>query len=453
MKNKVEVQQIFHAGQIYCDGRDSLLFDPLLNNNFFPSLEAFPKVKFNYKKLEKRKFSAIFVSHFHEDHLNLDSLSRLNRKTPIYVYSSVEEYKFYLQSMGFENVHLLFGKFEIQVGDFRVSNVECANPEIETAFLIENQDTRILNIVDCVMGYNHAQALKSVGKIDLCVFPFQCSQEVQLFNANFKSNFEYKAYRRKFSFLRELNCEDFVLGSCQFQFVDDSWQNSKYFSVTRERFARDLERLLPKSKIHSLLPGEIIQLSEKAPRKLKKTLDFVGPISKLHQYHWEPFWSEQKKSGIQKIQVPAPQQLRQAKELIQALQLELKEKVEDSFWDLHPTWSLELALSKSKSQFFHLEHKNQKTKALKSGKAEVADVYTRIDLRLFTAFVTGQITQFCFYNAGGICFAGFAYELDKESFQIFDYNNCPASKFIMKKYSGNDMQNALKRIQLQRRSK
>ncbi len=83
-------------------------------------VSLFLRLKFNHTEIARQNFSAVFISHFHDDHCSLESLNYLNRATPIYLYCLNDELFEMIRKLGFKNVTPLKLNGSIQVGPFEV---------------------------------------------------------------------------------------------------------------------------------------------------------------------------------------------------------------------------------------------------------------------------------------------------------------------------------------------
>src|SRR5262245_2653837 len=96
-----------HQGWILRAGTTTLLVDPLLTKQFTAPPYSHASV-FPPRVIEHEKFppvSAVFVTHEHDDHFQVVSLNRLDRKIPLLLSARMSmASETAVRHMGFENV-------------------------------------------------------------------------------------------------------------------------------------------------------------------------------------------------------------------------------------------------------------------------------------------------------------------------------------------------------------
>lgn len=145
------VTSICHQGWLIEYGEDRLLIDPLFDNAFGRAERAYkykgfyPEKNLNFSKIPS--VSAIFISHEHEDHFNIETIHRFDRKTTIfYSYKSSSSLSLILKKMGFKKVIPISSLDRISIGslNLRVFNglySKLYSDEIDTlAFAVWDKD-------------------------------------------------------------------------------------------------------------------------------------------------------------------------------------------------------------------------------------------------------------------------------------------------------------------------
>lgn len=258
-----------------------IIFDPIFENPFSHNCYAFPEIEFDHQKIKKLNFSAIFISHFHDDHCSLVSLDLLNRNTPIFLYCIHEELFKIIRQLGFKNIFSLKLNESIIIGDFEIIPREALDIDVDCLFQIKVADFNILNVVDSWISIPCFEILQHQGPWDLILWPFQNMQEIEVISPrqliNSKSTLQQKIPIELIEQLKILKPRYLVPSSCQFRIEPGSWYNSVFFPVSYKSFQLEIETHLVNTKIIRMNPGVSLILNIQNC-ELSNSLDWIKPI-------------------------------------------------------------------------------------------------------------------------------------------------------------------------------
>lgn len=265
----LKISRILHAGYVFQTENTTIAFDPLFENPFSVNCFAYPAVQFDYEKISKLKFDAVFISHYHDDHCSLESLNYLLRDTPIYMYTVFDEFIDLIKSLGFTKVYSLKLNEPVVVGDMTVIPWPALDIDVDSIFQIKVGDLNILNVVDSWIDAETLQRLEENKPWDLILQPFQTMREIEVLSPS-----RFQAADRNIPVewikqLQRLQPKYIIPSSCQFIHEDWSWYRDFYFPISYKNFENQIKQTLPESKVIKLNPSESILLS---PQVIEKTL-------------------------------------------------------------------------------------------------------------------------------------------------------------------------------------
>lgn len=258
----VQISRILHAGYILRSGKTEIVFDPIFETPFSRNCYAFPSAEFSLEGIRHWRPSAIFISHYHDDHCSFDSLDLLDRETPIYMYCLHEEIFGWLRQLGFKNVSALRLNQTVEVGDFSVTTLRALDRDVDALFQIKVQDVQILNVVDSWIDDEVMDYLKRSGPWDVVLWPFQTMNELEVIAPARYPRTVPTVPPEWLAQLRCLNPRIVVPSSCQFIHETWSWYRYAYFPISYGFFAQEVQGILPSSEIRRLNPGESFTVSK-----------------------------------------------------------------------------------------------------------------------------------------------------------------------------------------------
>ncbi|MFS4459150.1 MBL fold metallo-hydrolase [Bdellovibrio sp. HCB2-146] len=258
----VKVSRILHAGYVFeCEGTQ-IAFDTIFENPFSRNCYAFPDVEFDQAQIRNLKFSAVFISHYHDDHCSLESLNLLDRETPIYMYCVFEEIFTWIQELGFKNVYSLTLNKPVNIGAFEVIPRRALDAEVDSLFQIKAAGMNILNVVDSWIDYDTLELLKNESPWDMILWPFQTMRELEVIAP---TRFPAALQELPPEWIEQLQALDprFVVpSSCQFKQESWSWYNNAFFPISYQFFQEEVQQALPSAKVIRLNPSVSILLGK-----------------------------------------------------------------------------------------------------------------------------------------------------------------------------------------------
>ena len=272
MELDLKISRILHAGYVFeCDGT-RILFDPIFENPFSRNCYAFPRVKFDHEKIKSLQFSAIFISHFHDDHCSFASLNFLDRKTPIYIYCVFEELFFLIKELGFTNVHSLEINKTIDIQGFQIIPRRALDADVDSIFHIKVAGLNVLNVVDSWIDDSTLTALAQAGPWDMVLWPFQTMREIEVLSPSRATPVIQKLPIEWIQQLKSLNPRYVVPSSCQFIQESWSWYNHSFFPISYKQFKKEIEQEIATAIVLRLNPSVSVVLN-------KSSLGAADPLS------------------------------------------------------------------------------------------------------------------------------------------------------------------------------
>lgn len=282
----LRIARVLHAGYVFELAGTRVLFDPLFETPFSRNCHAFPDVRFDVARIREERFDALLISHYHDDHLSLESLDLIARTTPIYLYSVHEEFFALLREMGFREVHALDLNIPVKVGEIEVIPRPALDADTDSIFEVHADGRRILNVVDSWITDSTLARLP--GPWDLVLWPFQTLREIEALCPALREPATGEVPSEWPAQWRVLNPRALVPSSCQFRFPPGSWLNHEYFPITYAGFARQVRAVLPEVQIVRMEPGEVWEWDAGQMRRCGR-LPWVELLSsELVEYVYDP---------------------------------------------------------------------------------------------------------------------------------------------------------------------
>lgn len=278
MEQSFKVSRILHAGYIFEFESDLIAFDPIFETPFSVNCHAFPNIKFDAQQIKNLELSAVFISHYHEDHCSLESLNLLNKDIPIYIFCRHSELIQMISELGFKNVYSLDLNREIQIGAFKVIPRRALDEEVDSLFQIQVGRWQILNVVDSWIDPDTLDLLATQGKWDLILWPFQTMRELEVISPSRFAASDRKLPHEWLEQIRILNPRAIIPSSCQFQMEEWSWYNKAFFPISYQIFESEMSKILPLAACLRLDPGSSIDINHENDCRRSKSLSWVIPI-------------------------------------------------------------------------------------------------------------------------------------------------------------------------------
>lgn len=257
----VQISRILHAGYLLEHEGVRIAFDPIFENPFSRNCYAFPHVTFDEERIREEQFSAVFISHYHDDHCSLESLNLLDRATPIYMFCVHFELFDLIRELGFFQVHSLELESPVEIGPFRVTAKRALDAAVDSLFHIQVSGLNILNVVDSWIDHEMIEELEKM-TWDLVLWPFQTMRELEVIAPTRFEKSDRKLPREWVEQLTRLSPRCLVPSSCQFLLEDWSWYNKAFFPISYKNFTDQVSTFLPKTELIRLDPSRSIFLDK-----------------------------------------------------------------------------------------------------------------------------------------------------------------------------------------------
>jgi L-ascorbate metabolism protein UlaG (beta-lactamase superfamily) len=258
----LKISRILHAGYVFECGDTQVAFDPIFENPFSVNCHAYPDVRFDRERIEKLRFSAVFISHYHDDHCSLESLKFLDRKTPLYLFCVFEELAELIRDLGFEKVERLELGKPVQIGPIGVTPLRALDAEVDSIFHIQAEGLEVLNVVDSWIDHDMLEHLAQTAPWDLILWPFQTMRELEVLAPTRAEPASRTLPPEWLDQLERLKPQHLVPSSCQFQMESWSWYNRAFFPISYQQFTSEISALLPETQIVRLNPSASITLNQ-----------------------------------------------------------------------------------------------------------------------------------------------------------------------------------------------
>lgn len=267
----LKVSRVLHAGYLFECDRAAIAVDPIFEIPFSVNCWSFPRAEFQRDAIGALRLSAVFISHFHDDHCSLESLALLDRRTPIYLFCVHAEIFELIRALGFGRVYALELGLKVSVGPFEITPRRALNADVDSIFHVAAKDVNVLNVVD---SWIDDETLRELAKTewDLVLWPFQTMRELEILSPSRAAPAQRTLPAEWIAQLKTLRPQAIVPSSCQFKFEDWSWLNRAFFPVSYSRFEEEIAQALPLTRVVRLDPSESVVLKG-------GTLDRSGALS------------------------------------------------------------------------------------------------------------------------------------------------------------------------------
>ncbi len=391
---KLEISRILHAGYQFKFGETQIVFDPIFENPFSVNCYAFPSVEFDCHKIRMQRWSAVFISHYHEDHCSFESLELVNRSTPIYIYCIYDELLDLLKQLGFESVFPLEIDTSIKIGEFEITPRLALDSDVDCVLQISAGGLNILNVVDSWIDPKSMSTLARYAPWDIVLWPFQTLREVALLAPSHVSIVPEDIPFEWAEQLKMLNPRFVVPSSCHFIHESWSWYNKALFPISYKQFERWILSFLTETKIIKMNPGLTMELKAGVLNEIE-SLSWVKPLGPQDvDYHYDVNLCPPATSEIAKMFLDLTQN--QMECVLRYCQTELLEKHKsiepsiDPFFKSERRWCLVLHANLGKTvRFVYSINGNQIESVLLDD--QPIDWLTEIPIRkLYSALEQGE---------------------------------------------------------------
>ncbi len=420
----LQISRVLHAGYVFESPIAKIIFDPILENPFSQNCFAYPPVQFDYEKITKLKFEAIFISHYHDDHCSFESLEKLDRRTPLYMYCLFPEMFLLLGQLGFIHVYSLQLNKPVVIQDIVVIPRRALDADVDCLFEISYADIKVLNVVDSWIDHETIDLLAQ-SKWDLILWPFQTLRELEVLSPRRASPAVSELPHEWAEQLRILKPKYLVPSSCQFIHEDWSWYNTALFPVTYAQFKKWVSAEVPDTQVIRMDPSQSVYLNADSCIRFEKNLDWVrcDKVSTV-DYHYVPKMKVPTTAEVAQHfpQVTTEQQRRSEHFCTnELLEIFSSLSVLDSiFFKTKRIWELNIYDQVgTKTQFFY-SLCNQEIKLLSNPESPVAWITEISTAKLFSALEFGESMSSLYVRINDAIFSPEIETLFAETGQLTD---------------------------------
>ena len=247
-----------HACWLFETAGGRILTDPVLADPFEEgTVTACPSRRVAMDALPP--LDALYISHRHLDHFDIDTLKRLDHALPVYCPDDPALVAA-LRHIGFSDCRILEA-FKVQtLGGLRICPLPAVTDDfVECGAVFQDDSGTILNQVDTPLKQDVISRLRTeFGQLDVHIAMY-ASQDFNVFHN--KPNTTARAYTRNLDAAVTLGANVVVPGSAGFRFVDAlDWLNRYVFPIERQRFSDDVRRLRPETTVETINPGDVMEI-------------------------------------------------------------------------------------------------------------------------------------------------------------------------------------------------
>lgn len=391
----LKISRILHAGYVFeCEGTQ-IAFDPIFENPFSRNCYAFPSIEFDLEQIKKLKFSAVFISHYHDDHCSFESLNLLDRNTPIYVYCIFEELFSLIRHLGFVNVYSLEINGLINIGAFEITPRRALDADVDSIFQIKAGGINVLNVVDSWIDEDTLNQLSKNSCWDVILWPFQTMREIEVIAPSRAYPAPAELPQEWIDQLKILNPKYVVPSSCQFIQESWSWYNHAFFPISYKQFEKEIKIALPDSKVVRLNPSVSV-LVEKHSIQIASPLSWIKTVGDQDvDYDYRPNVKPPTTEEISKHFAPLSSQ--QSKKVFDYCNDGLMQKFRsmeppvDIYFEKTRLWQLSIYDHNGQPTHFMYEIDGSKINLLTNGKERPISWLTQVPIsKLYAALELGE---------------------------------------------------------------
>ena len=277
----MNIQLIGHASVLIKDKNFSFICDPWLKGGYVNNCTVwqFPPREFGIEKVNKFKY--VYISHDHEDHCNAETLSKIDKKTKIFILKFKENRNLIrrLRNFKFKNIQEVdpWKKYQIDK-DTAITIFPSDQGFVDSSALIQYKDKSIYHGNDCILYPNTIKKISKLAKIDIDFMPYagfsgfpssyEFSYKLKKKLAQRKKNDGLKSF---YNSVKLLNPKKAVPAAGDLIIVGKgkAWVN--YFDRASPKEAIKKAPKKIKSRLLDMRPGDIYSEKEKLIKYRKKT--------------------------------------------------------------------------------------------------------------------------------------------------------------------------------------
>lgn len=275
-----KISRVAHAGYVIETKSTKVIFDPVIINPFSTNAYVYPDIIFDYEQFKKQKFDAIFISHYHDDHLCLKSLSYFDKNTPVYLFSIHAVFFDLLKQIGFKNVYSLQHNSLVDINnELSITPLRALDADIDCLFHIQFEDINILNVVDSWIDVDVLSNLKNT-LWDVILWPFQTMREIEVLAPSCFEPSDQKVPVEHLQQIKTLKPRYIIPSSCQFKFEEWSWYNHHFFPISYDSFSKQIHDIEPDVHVIKINPGDTFTFQDCDLIPSSKSLNWIASKQK-----------------------------------------------------------------------------------------------------------------------------------------------------------------------------
>ncbi len=257
----MRITALGHASYLIQSNNINILIDPVFGSTFENGESIpFPDRKIHVNQIPK--IDAVFLSHFHDDHFDIQSLKIVGLETPIYCPKSAYHILF-LKKEGFKNIKAISKFSPIKLESLTITPTPSDSPiHLEYGFILSVKGLYIWNQVDTVITPSILKQVSErvTSKFSLIFCPYQLLLEHA---ANWPQECEFptRRYERLKMITRSFNTKYLIPSSSGLKSLDER-MNYGLYPINILDFKKDLEKEHCSFKVHCGHPGEKFEIAE-----------------------------------------------------------------------------------------------------------------------------------------------------------------------------------------------
>lgn len=255
-----------HSSYLIQFGEQCILVDPVLSEiTFWGEAEIHPPRKLHLERFPK--VTAIFISHPHPGHLDIDSLQQFDRSIPIFCPQD-PILELVLKELGFANVvYVEHGSLiEWDEGSLLVTGNATDSDVKEVGCLFKSEEGTAWFTIDCVLDATIiSDALQYCGSVD--VFFTNYPAYMRRFFSHFAFDFPIEELEQTLSNILKIRPRLLIPAFQGLRYINDnSWVNHMMFPLTVTKFLKKVAEVNPEQNSISIDPGQILELANQVIR-------------------------------------------------------------------------------------------------------------------------------------------------------------------------------------------
>jgi len=234
-----------------------ILIDPVITDRFQAGFaEVFPAREIDFNRLFP--VDLVILTHSHPGHLELESLSLIDRNTPI-VHMTDPTVLTALENLGFNERSPIEWNDVMSIDDVEILFTPSAHGRREVGIVFKTSSGVIWHMVDSEPSSREIEAIKEwAGRIDFLIWNYPGNNH--RFFTQMSTAFPHTKHAEFLLTLRQIQPTMLYVNLSGFRYHGkNSWVNNFMFPVDVELLNDQLPEVLPQAKYVALLPGDVIQ--------------------------------------------------------------------------------------------------------------------------------------------------------------------------------------------------